>query len=125
MTLETMPSVLFDALVVPGGAGAAQALGALGHALEFVKDQYRHCKPILAIGAGSALLENAGVPATLDRAIRIPGLLVYEEGQAEEALAAVHRARSPGTGTSRARSIRRRSDLALRAWPRPEAHRAA
>ena len=47
-----MPSVLFDAAVVPDGAGAADRLSALGHAREFLKDQYRHCKPILMLGAG-------------------------------------------------------------------------
>jgi catalase len=61
-TLETMPSCLFDAVVVADGEAAAAALAALGQAVEFVKDQYRHCKPILALGAGRALLEKAGLP---------------------------------------------------------------
>jgi catalase len=61
-TLETMPSVLFDAVVVPDGAKAAATLGALGHAREFVRDQYRHCKPILLLGAGRELATAAGVP---------------------------------------------------------------
>src|SRR5690606_14844815 len=47
-TFETMPSVLFDAVVIPDGAG--EALASLGHAVEFVRDQYRHCKPILDLG---------------------------------------------------------------------------
>jgi catalase len=61
-TLETMPSVLFDALVVPDGEAAAEELGGLGHALECVKDQYRHCKPILFLGAGRRVGEKAGLP---------------------------------------------------------------
>ena len=61
-TLETMPSCLFDAVVVPDGAGSAATLASLGQAVEFVKDQYRHCKAILAVGAGRALLEKAGLP---------------------------------------------------------------
>jgi catalase len=61
-TLETMPSVLFDAVVVPDGPGAADQLGTLGHAREFLKDQYRHCKPILMLGAGQRVVEAAGVP---------------------------------------------------------------
>jgi catalase len=60
-TLETMPSVLFDAVVVPDGEQAAEALGLLGHALEFIKDQYRHCKPILMLGSGRTVVESAGV----------------------------------------------------------------
>ncbi len=66
-TLETMPSVSFDAVVVPDGAKAAGALAALGHAREFLRDQYRHCKPILLAGAGVEVAKAAGVP-TDDRA---------------------------------------------------------
>jgi catalase len=61
-TFETMPSVLFDAAVVPDGPGAADQLSALGHAREFLKDQYRHCKPILMLGVGQRVVEAAGVP---------------------------------------------------------------
>ena len=66
-TLETMPSVLFDAVVVPDGAKAAATLAALGQAREFLRDQYRHCKPILLVGAGEQLAAAAGMP-TDDRA---------------------------------------------------------
>jgi catalase len=38
-TLENSPAVLFDAMVLPGGAEAADALASMGQALEFVKDQ--------------------------------------------------------------------------------------
>jgi catalase len=85
-TLETMPSVLFDALAVPGGKAAAVELGNLGHALEFIKDQYRHAKPILALGAATALIENAGVPAVLPSGKKDPGLLLRERGTASDAL---------------------------------------
>jgi catalase len=61
-TFETMPSVLFDAVIVPDGPGAADQLSTLGHAREFLKDQYRHCKPILMLGAGQRVVEAAGVP---------------------------------------------------------------
>jgi catalase len=60
-TLETMPSVLFDAVVVPDGEEAAERFALLGQALEFIKDQYRHCKPILMLGAGRKVVEGAGV----------------------------------------------------------------
>jgi catalase len=60
-TLETMPSVLFDAVVVPDGDEAARELASLGHALEFLKDQYRHCKPILMLGTGGKVVRGAGV----------------------------------------------------------------
>jgi catalase len=61
-TLETLPAVLFDAVIVPDGEEAANALAALGHAREFLKDQYRHCKPILMVGTGERVVEAAGLP---------------------------------------------------------------
>ncbi|MEO8599820.1 MAG: DJ-1/PfpI family protein, partial [bacterium] len=65
ISLEAGPSVLYDAVVVPDGAAAAEAWTMDAHALDFVRDQYRHCKPMLVIGSGTMLLEKAGIPATL------------------------------------------------------------
>lgn len=61
-SLENQPAPLFDALVVPDGTAASTMLQADGRALEFVRDSFRHGKSILAVGAGSALLEKADVP---------------------------------------------------------------
>jgi catalase len=61
VSMEAMPSVLWDGLVVADGAGAVEALSRSGHALEFLKDQYRHCKPILVLGAAAELLDAAGI----------------------------------------------------------------
>jgi catalase len=91
ISLETGPSVLFDALAVPGGAAAAKALAAIGQAVEFVKDTYRHCKPILALGAGQELLDAANIPQALPNGDPDPGLLVaknVDEG-AREFIAAI------------------------------------
>jgi catalase len=85
-TLETMPSVLFDAVAVPGGKKAVDALGNVGHAAEFLKDQYRHAKPILALGAGADLVENAGIPARLPSGEPDPGLIVARQSSAARAL---------------------------------------
>jgi catalase len=63
VTLETAPSVLFDAVVIPDGEDGVRALCGSGHAVEFVKDQYRHCKTLLALGAGDQLLAAANIPA--------------------------------------------------------------
>jgi catalase len=60
-SMENSPSVLFDALVLPDGNESFQALGRNGQTMEYVKDQFRHCKTILAVGAGRAFLEMAGV----------------------------------------------------------------
>jgi catalase len=80
-TLENSPAVLFDALVLPGGTEAVDALCLDGRTLEFVKDQYRHCKTILALGNSSRILGKAGIPLTLSSGDADPGLLV--EGQEE------------------------------------------
>ena len=86
VTLETTPPVLYDAVAVLGGKEAVVTLGNVGHALEFIKDQYRHAKPILALGEAADLVENAGVPATLPSGEPDPGLLVAKHGRAREAL---------------------------------------
>ncbi len=86
VTMEAMPAVLFDALVVPGGDAAAKFLGKVGHAVEFIKDQYRHGKPILALGAGANLIEKAGVPATLPSGESDPGLLLFPDAGTGDAL---------------------------------------
>jgi len=75
-TLENSPSVLFDAVAIPGGAVAVKALANLGHALEFIKDQYRHAKPILALTGTEELLKAAGVPLRLPSGGEDPGLLL-------------------------------------------------
>jgi len=85
-TLETMPSVLFDGLVIPGGRAAIVSLGKVGQTAEFIKDQYRHAKPILALGDGAELLEIAGVPALLPSGEKDPGMLVGQHEDAADAL---------------------------------------
>ena len=79
MTMETAPAVLFDALVLPGGKNAVEILGRSGQAMEFIKLQYRHCKPILALNGASALLEGAGISPRLPDGSDDPGLLVVDE----------------------------------------------
>ena len=74
VSLEAAPAVLYDALVLPDGADAIDALRADGRTLEFIKDQYRHCKPILALGAGEQLLRACGIDAALPDGQPDPGL---------------------------------------------------
>jgi catalase len=86
VTLETTPAVLYDAVIVPDGQRAALLLGRLGQALEFIKDQYRHCKPILALGAGTDLLDDAGIPTQLPDGEEDPGLIRLGGEDIERAL---------------------------------------
>lgn len=78
-TFETMPAVLFDALVVPSGHEDARNLGSVGQAVEFIKEQYRHCKPILALGISKDLIETAGVKLRLPSGELDPGVLTFSE----------------------------------------------
>ena len=76
ITLEASPAVLYDAVVIPDGESAIAALVGVGPALEFVRDQYRHCKPILVLGAGATLLEAAGASPDLPWGEPDPGVIV-------------------------------------------------
>jgi catalase len=80
--MENSPSVLFDALVLPDGDKAVLALARDGHTMEYVKDQFRHCKSILALGASTKLLDMAGILAYVGKD---PGLLVAEPNKAASA----------------------------------------
>ena len=48
--------------------------------MEFVINQYRHCKTILALGASRQLLKNAGIALAKDGRGRDGGLLVVDAG---------------------------------------------
>jgi catalase len=97
-TLENSPAVLFDAVVVPSGARAASALAADGHTLEFIKDQYRHCKTILALGNSTEVLQKAGIPVKLPSGANDPGILTGAEASNSTVrgfIAAIARHRHP------------------------------
>ncbi|MBB3641534.1 catalase [Variovorax atrisoli] len=87
-TLENSPGFLFDALVLPDGAAAVEALDADAHTLEFLRDQYWHCKTILALGASDALVAQAQIPMTLPDGAEDPGLILADAVDAEEAIEA-------------------------------------
>lgn len=74
-SLENEPGFLFDALALPDGEAGVQVLAADGHTLEFVKDQYRHCKPILVMPASSALMLKAQIPSALPSGDLDPGIV--------------------------------------------------
>lgn len=59
-SLENEPGCLFDGVAVPDGD--APALQRDGRVAEFLKDQYRHCKTLLAVGEGVDALARAGIP---------------------------------------------------------------
>jgi catalase len=57
--LPTVSSVLYDAVVVPGGERAVQALSGDGDAVHFVAEAFKHGKAVGALGAGANLLQAA------------------------------------------------------------------
>ena len=75
VSLENEPGILFDGMIVPDGADAMGALRADARALDHLKEQYRHCKALLLFGDGDALLDAAGIPATLPDGASDPGLV--------------------------------------------------
>ena len=88
-SLENEPGFLFDALVLPDGQAAVDVLAKDAHTMEFIKDQYRHCKTILVLGAARALLDKAGVPTTLPGGKPDAGLIIAPSGSAANAAAAL------------------------------------
>ncbi|MBK5260817.1 MAG: catalase [Thermoanaerobaculia bacterium] len=60
-SIFTTSSVLFDAVVVPGGKAAIDTLKFEPQAVEFLVDAYKHYKTVAATGAGVQLLDKAGI----------------------------------------------------------------
>ncbi|MEJ7929807.1 catalase [Ramlibacter sp. AN1015] len=88
-SLENEPGFLFDALVLPDGEEGVAALAQDGHTMEFIKDQFRHCKTILAIGSSHRLMSRAGLPMVLDKSYEQggSGLFFTDSATAREAAA--------------------------------------
>ncbi len=97
-SMENSPPVVFDALILPDGKAGVQALASDGHTMEFVTNQYRHGKTILALGASRSLLERAGIPGARDGGHADGGLLLLrtdEANAAESFIAALAKHRHP------------------------------
>jgi catalase len=60
--LSTMSSVLYDGVIVAGGADSVQALLENGEAVHYVSEAYKHAKPVGAIGLGVRLLRRSSIP---------------------------------------------------------------
>lgn len=59
-TFVNMPSVMFDAVLIPGGEQSIAILSGLGEAVHFVLEAYKHCKTICAVNEGARLLGTLG-----------------------------------------------------------------
>ena len=87
-SLENEPGFLFDSLVLPDGEQAVAALAADAHTMEFIQNQYRHCKSILVLGASNRLTMKAGLPDALPTGEVDPGLIFAMAGDAEKSASA-------------------------------------
>ena len=105
VSLEAAPSVLYDAMVLPAGADAVRRLQTDGRTLEFIKDQYRHCKPLLAFGEGAQLLAACGIET--DAAD--PGLIVATTDARMRPMRSSRQ--SPSIGTLLGRPIHRACEM--------------
>jgi catalase len=79
---------MYDAVVLPPGEAASAALARDGRVLEFLRDQYRHDKPFLVLGAGRQLVSAAEIPSALPNGEPDPGLIVADPAGLNAALAA-------------------------------------
>ncbi|SEN10951.1 catalase [Duganella sp. CF517] len=87
ISFEAGPSVLFDGAIVPDCADGEGRLRRDALAIEFLKLQYRHDKPLLALRSGAVLLRAAGIPSKLPDGEPDPGVIVAQEGEVGPALA--------------------------------------
>jgi catalase len=97
-TFASMPSVMFDAVLVPGGAASAQSLAVNGDAVHFVLEAYKHCKAICVIGEAVQLLRTLGI-ASGEAGAAVPGVVLGKNDPpgraqlAQEFIAAIARHR--------------------------------
>ncbi|MFD6949007.1 catalase HPII [Nocardiopsis sp. TSRI0078] len=87
----TVSSVLYDAVLVPGGADAARTLAGDGVARHFVLEAYKHHKPVAAVGAGTELLApplpEEVTAAAVTGAVRVERGVVVSPDAGEESVA--------------------------------------
>jgi catalase len=79
-TISGMPSIMFDGVVVVGGAQGTKALAQSGDARHFVLEAFRHLKAIAATGAGKDVLSAAHLPEKGD------GVFIGDDGKVEAVL---------------------------------------
>ena len=61
--MDGMPSVMFDAVFVPGGADAVAAMAQSGEAKHYLLEAYKHLKPVVVTGEARSLLASLSLKA--------------------------------------------------------------
>lgn len=87
-TFHNTASVMFDAVLIPGGAGSSTLLSQLGVAVHFVLEAYKHCKPICAVNEGTRLLATLGFSLSTQKGVALtvptPGLVLADSQKTAE-----------------------------------------
>jgi catalase len=79
-TFVTTASVMYDAVLVPGGMDSVETLKNHGDALHFVNEAFKHCKAIGAMGEGVELLAAADIEGVAFAGPRSEEELVVDRG---------------------------------------------
>ncbi|PVX61376.1 catalase HPII [Paraburkholderia unamae] len=79
-TITGMPSVMFDAVFVPGGEKAADALTQSGDARHFVLEAFKHLKALGAVDTGRLVLAASHLPDRAD------GVVTGDDGDLKRVL---------------------------------------
>ena len=87
VAVEAMPAVLYDAVVVPSGDAAVKMWMNDADVMDFLRDQYKHGKPMLMLGGASALLQQAGIPSKLPDGSADDALLLADAAGVDAAFA--------------------------------------
>jgi catalase len=72
-------SIMYDAVLIPGGAASVAALRRSGDAVHFINEAFRHSKPIGAIGEGVELILDSNISG-VDLASGAPADVVVDKG---------------------------------------------
>ncbi len=54
-------SIMFDAIIIPGGHLSIEAMKKQGDALHFINEAFKHCKPIAALSEGVNLVRESSI----------------------------------------------------------------
>lgn len=78
----TTGSIMYDAVLIPCGKESVERMKNMGDALHFVKEAYKHCKPIAALGEGVELLKAADLPGIMfpENAVPDEGIVLSNDG---------------------------------------------
>jgi catalase len=76
----TTGSIMYDAVFVPGGRQAVEALKTHGDAKHFINEAFKHCKPIGATGEGAELLGVSDIAGVKIAGPQAEGHLVSDKG---------------------------------------------